>query len=208
MPVELQNVTFGYEPNSTILSNLSFAINTGEQITLSGRTGAGKSTIFKLLLGQYKVNSGKVLLYGQDASRLPDNIKRKFFGYVEQHFRMIPGTVLEQITLYDKSISREMAEKAASTVGLHSTISKLEQGYDTPCTSALFSQGQWQLLSIARAIASEPKLLLLDEITANLDADTEQTVLQALKRASENRTVISISHRLYQHMGGREISLS
>ncbi|MBU9728707.1 ABC transporter ATP-binding protein [Diplocloster modestus] len=206
--VELQNVTFGYEPNSTILSNLSFAINTGEQITLSGRTGAGKSTIFKLLLGQYKVNSGKVLLYGQDASRLPDNIKRKFFGYVEQHFRMIPGTVLEQITLYDKSISREMAEKAASTVGLHSTISKLEQGYDTPCTSALFSQGQWQLLSIARAIASEPKLLLLDEITANLDADTEQTVLQALKRASENRTVISISHRLYQHMGGREISLS
>ena len=101
-----------------------------------------------------------------------------------------------------------MAEKAARTVGLHLAISKLEQGYNTPCTSSIFSQGQWQLLSIARAIASEPKLLLLDEITANLDADTEQTVLQALKKASENRTVISISHRLYQHMGGREISLS
>ena len=206
--VELQDVTFGYEPNSAILNNLSFAINTGEQITLSGRTGAGKSTIFKLLLGQYTVNSGKVLLYGQDASKLPDNIKRKFFGYVEQHFRMVPGTVLEQISLFDQSISREMAEKAASTVGLHGTISKLEQGYDTPCTSSLFSQGQWQLLSIARAIASEPKLLLLDEITANLDADTEQTVLQALKRASENRTVISISHRLYQQTGGRQIFIS
>ena len=205
--VELQNVTFGYEPNSTILNNLSLTINTGEQITLSGRTGAGKSTIFKLLLGQYKADSGNVFIYGQDASKLPDNIKRKFFGYVEQHFRMIPGTVLEQITLFDESINREMAEKAAITVGLHSTICKLEKGYNTPCTSSLFSQGQWQLLSIARAIASEPKLLLLDEITANLDADTEQSVLKVLKRASENRTVISISHRLYQQTGGRQIAI-
>ena len=205
--VKLQNVTFGYEPNSTILNNLSLTINTGEQITLSGRTGAGKSTIFKLLLGQYKADSGNVFIYGQDASKLPDNIKRKFFGYVEQHFRMIPGTVLEQITLFDESINREMAEKAAITVGLHSTICKLEKGYNTPCTSSLFSQGQWQLLSIARAIASEPKLLLLDEITANLDADTEQSVLKVLKRASENRTVISISHRLYQQTGGRQIAI-
>lgn len=205
--VELQNVTFGYEPNSTILNNLSLTINTWEQITLSGRTGAGKSTIFKLLLGQYKADSGNVFIYGQDASKLPDNIKRKFFGYVEQHFRMIPGTVLEQITLFDESINREMAEKAAITVGLHSTICKLEKGYNTPCTSSLFSQGQWQLLSIARAIASEPKLLLLDEITANLDADTEQSVLKVLKRASENRTVISISHRLYQQTGGRQIAI-
>ena len=148
-----------------------------------------------------------MFIYGQDASKLPDNIKRKFFGYVEQHFRMIPGTVLEQITLFDESINREMAEKAAITVGLHSTICKLEKGYNTPCTSSLFSQGQWQLLSIARAIASEPKLQLLDEITANLDADTEQSVLKVLKRASENRTVISISHRLYQQTGGRQIAI-
>ena len=206
--VELQNVTFGYEPDITILNNLSFTIRTGEQITLSGRTGAGKSTIFKLILGQYKADSGKVLLYGQDASKLPDHIKRRFFGYVEQHFKMVPGTVLEQITLFDKSISRKMAENAAITVGLHDTICKLEKGYDTPCTAGLFSQGQWQLLSIARAIAAEPKLLLLDEITANLDADTEQTVLKALKKASENRTVLSISHRLYQEMGGRQIKIN
>ena len=206
--VELQNVTFGYEPDITILNNLSFTIRTGEQITLSGRTGAGKSTIFKLILGQYKADSGKVLLYGQDASKLPDHIKRRFFGYVEQHFKMVPGTVLEQITLFDKSISRKMAENAAITVGLHDTICKLEKGYDTPCTAGLFSQGQWQLLSIARAIAAEPKLLLLDEITANLDADTEQTVLKALKKASENRTVLSISHRLYQEMGGRHIKIN
>ena len=90
-------------------------------------------------------------------------------------------------------------------MGLHEAIAALERGYDTPCTPSLFSQGQWQLLSIARAIAAEPKLLLLDEITANLDADTEKTVLAALKNASEHRTVLSISHRLYQQTGGREI---
>lgn len=205
--VELQNVTFGYNSNATVLSHLSFIINTGEQVTLTGRTGSGKSTIFKLLLGQYRANSGKILLYGQDASRLPDKIKRRLFGYVEQSFCMVPGTVLDQITLFDESISRDMAEKAAETSGLHDTIIQLEQGYDTPCTSSVFSQGQWQLLSIARAIAAEPKLLLFDEITANLDADTEQAVLQALKKAAKNRTVISISHRLYQQTGGRQISL-
>lgn len=206
--VEMRNVTFGYEANEAVLNSLSFTVNAGEQITLAGRTGAGKSTVFKLLLGQYKANGGKVLLYGQDAAALPDGIKRKFFGYVEQQFVMVPGTVLEQITLFDKAISRKMAEKAAETVGLHSAVIKLAQGYDTPCTPSLFSRGQWQLLSIARAIAAEPKLLLLDEITANLDADTEQTVLQALKKAAENRTVISISHRLYQQTGGRQILLS
>lgn len=203
--LEFENVNFGYEKDSQILRHLSFTVNTGEHATVTGRTGAGKSTVFKLLLGQYRPDSGRVLLYGQDAADLPDSAKRRLFGYVEQNFRMVPGTVLDQITLFDKSISRNAAEKAAKTVGLHEAISALEQGYDTPCESALFSQGQQQLLSIARAIAAEPKLLLLDEITANLDADTEQTVLNALKNASEHRTVLSISHRLYRKTGGRQI---
>lgn len=205
--IELRDVTFGYDSDAAVLNHLEFTVKAGEQVTLTGRTGAGKSTVFKLLLGQYRPDSGKVLVYGRDASRLPDGIKRRCFGYAEQRFRMVPGSVLDQITLFDESISREMAEKAAKTTGLHSTIVKLKQGYDTPCTSSLFSQGQWQLLSIARAIAAEPKILLLDEITANLDAETEQTVLQALKKAVENRTVISISHRLYRQMGGRQIAL-
>ena len=203
--IELQDVTFGYGRDVPILRNLSFSVESGEQVTLTGRTGAGKSTVFKLLLGQYRPDCGRVLLYGRDAARLPDTVKRQLFGYVEQNFHIVPGTVLDQITLLDKSISRGKAERAAETVGLHEAIAALERGYDTPCTPSLFSQGQWQLLSIARAIAAEPKLLLLDEITANLDADTEKTVLAALKNASEHRTVLSISHRLYQQTGGREI---
>ena len=109
------------------------------------------------------------------------------------------------ITLSDPTISREDAVEAAKLAGLHEVIAGMEQGYDTPCTDALFSQGQWQLLSIARAVAAKPSILLLDEITANLDVGTEQEVLYALRRAGENRTVVSISHRLYEKMGGREL---
>ena len=114
---------------------------------------------------------------------------------------MVPGTVKEQITLFDDSISDEEVRDAAVLAGLHDTIMKLEKGYDTICTPELFSQGQWQLLSIARAAAAKPRLLLLDEITANLDADTEKNVLEALNRVSENRTVISISHRTNARTG-------
>ena len=124
---------------------------------------------------------------------------------MEQSFKRGPGTVLEQITLSDPMISREDAVEAAKLAGLHEVIAGMEQGYDTPCTDALFSQGQWQLLSIARAVAAKPSILLLDEITANLDVGTEQEVLYALRRAGENRTVVSISHRLYEKMGGREL---
>lgn len=205
--IEFQNVTFGYSDDVPVLDHVNFTVHTGEQITLTGRTGAGKSTLFKLLLGQYRPDSGHILLYGQDACLLPDSVKRQLFGYVEQNFRMVPGTVLEQITLFDKMVSPDSAMMAAKTVGLHETILSLEQGYDTICTPSLFSQGQWQLLSIARAIAAKPKLLLLDEITANLDADTEQTVLTALKNASEHRTVLSISHRLYRQTGGRQLAI-
>lgn len=203
--IEVKNVTFGYTKDETILQNLSFKLETGEQAVLTGRTGAGKSTVFKLLLGQYRPQAGRVLIYGKDASRLPDSVKRQLFGYVEQSFSIVPGTVMDQITLCDERISREAAVRAARTVGIHDAVAALEQGYDTMCTPSLFSKGQWQLLSIARAVAAKPKLLLLDEITANLDADTEQAVLNALKNVSEDRTVLSVSHRLYGLREGRQI---
>ena len=207
--VQFKNVTFTYTPASdhATLENLSFSVSEGEQVTLSGRTGAGKSTIFKLLLGLYEPQYGQVLISGMPSAHIPDTERRHIFGYVEQSFHMIEGTVKDQITLYDTSIQMDAVQKAASMVGLDTVIEHLEQGYDTPCTPELFSQGQWQLLSIARATVADPKLLLLDEITASMDVQTEQEVLQALQRSATGRTVISISHRMNAKMG-RVITIS
>ena len=198
---ELKNVTFGYDESQVILNDVSLQIKKGEQVTLLGRTGAGKSTIFKLLLGLYEPQKGMVLIWGVPSVDLPDAKKRKVFGYVEQSFHMVPGSVKDQITLYDAKISDTDVKKAAELTGLAKTIEALPDQYDTICTQDLFSQGQWQLLSIARAAAAEPEILLLDEITANLDAETEKMVLNALQRVSKNRTVISISHRTMAETG-------
>lgn len=199
--VQFNNVTFGYEADHIIIKDKSFNVDMGEQVTLQGRTGAGKSTIFKLLLGLYRPLKGQILIDGIDSYNIPDNKKRRIFGYVEQTFHMVPGTVKDQITLYDEDISMDEVVNAARLAGLHDTIMSFDKGYDTPCTQEIFSQGQGQLLSIARATAANPQLLLLDEITANLDADTEREVLKALKNVSENRTVISISHRVTARTG-------
>lgn len=198
--VDFNNVTFAYD-DKNVVENLSFSIKKGEQVTLSGRTGAGKSTIFKLLLGLYEPDNGSVSIAGQKATAIPDSGKRKIYGYVEQTFHMVPGTVKDQITLYDVSITDEDVIEAAKAAGIHDAIMELDNGYDTICKPEDFSQGQWQLLSIARAAAAKPELLLLDEITANLDADTEKNVLDALNRVSRNRTVISISHRTNARTG-------
>lgn len=198
--VELKDVTFGYDDH-TVLCHLNLQVQTGEQVTLSGRTGAGKSTIFKLLMGLYSPDSGSVTIGGIPADQIPEDEKRKLFGYVEQTFHMVPGTVKDQISLFDDRITMEQVRSAAQLTGLEDTILSLPQGYNTPCTQEIFSQGQWQLLSIARAAAAQPELLLLDEITANLDAETEQAVLRALKRVSEHRTVVSISHRVTAETG-------
>lgn len=198
--VEFQDVTFGYDERK-ILKQLSFQVKQGERVTLMGRTGAGKSTILKLLLGLYEPQEGEVRIQGIAASNIPDGDKRRIFGYVEQSFHMVPGSVKDQITLFDPVITDQAVKNVASLTGLQDTIEALPDGYDTICTPELFSQGQWQLLSIARAAVASPRLLLLDEITANLDAETEKEVLQALKRVSGERTVISISHRTSAEMG-------
>ena len=198
--VTFEDVTFGYDEH-IVLDHMSFQVNTGEQVTLAGRTGAGKSTIMKLLLGLYEPQQGKVLIGGVPVAKVSEKERRSLYGYVEQIFHMVPGTVRDQITLYDEKISEEQVRKVAGLTGLAETIEEMEDGYDTVCIPELFSQGQRQLLSIARAAVTEPKLLLLDEITANLDADTEKAVMTALKRVAENRTVISISHRTSAELG-------
>lgn len=198
--VEFRDVVFGYGGH-IVLNHVSFKVMDGDQVTLAGRTGAGKSTILKLLLGLYEPQNGEVLIHGVPAAQIKEEERRKLFGYVEQTFHMVPGTVREEITLFDPAITEEQVHAAAELTGLKEAIENLENGYDTVCTPELFSQGQWQLLSIARAAASDPSLLLLDEITANLDAETEKAVLQALKRVAGNRTVVSISHRTSAEMG-------
>ncbi len=204
--VELSHVTFGYGEKE-VLHDLSMTVKQGEQITLIGRTGAGKSTVFKLLLGLYPPQEGTVTIGGVPVAAITDRERRSCIGCVEQHFARVPGTVLEQITLGDPQITEEMAKRAAVLAGIDGAIQTLPQGYGTPCTGGMFSQGEWQLLSIARAVAADPAVLLLDEITANLDAETEARVLEALRRASAGRTVLSVSHRIYENLGGRTVEI-
>ena len=203
--VEFKDVTCGYDEH-VVLEHLNFKVMDTDQVTLLGRTGAGKSTILKLLLGLYQPDQGEVLIHGMPAAAVRAEERRKLFGYVEQSFHMVPGTVRDQITLYDNRISDRQVKAVAELTGLKEAIERLENGYDTICTPEIFSKGQWQLLSIARAAAAEPKMLLLDEITANLDAETEKSVLAALKRVAKDRTVISISHRTSAELG-RTISI-
>lgn len=204
--VELAHVTFGYGEKQ-VLNDFSMTVHQGEQVTLIGRTGAGKSTIFKLLLGLYPPESGSVTIGGVPVANITDRERRTCISCVEQHFARVPGTVLDQITLGDPQITAEMAKNAAQLAGIDTAICALPDGYDTVCSEGMFSQGEWQLLSIARAAAADPAVLLLDEITANLDAETEARVLDALRRASEGRTVLSVSHRIYENLGGRTVEI-
>lgn len=204
--VEFAHVTFGYGERH-VLKDFSMTVKQGEQVTLVGRTGAGKSTVFKLLLGLYQPEAGTVTIGGVKVGDITDRERRTCIGCVEQHFSRVPGTVLEQITLGDPQITGEMARAGAALAGIDAAIRALPEGYDTVCAEGLFSQGEWQLLSIARAAAADPAVLLLDEITANLDAETEARVLTALRRASAGRTVLSVSHRVYENLGGRTIEI-
>lgn len=204
--VVLSHVTFGYG-EKPVLSDFSMTVKEGEQVTLVGRTGAGKSTVFRLLLGLYQPEKGDITIGGVNVSAITDHERRACIGCVEQRFSRVPGTVLDQITLSDPTITEEMAQNAAKLAGMDDAIRALPDGYNTICIDGMFSQGEWQLLSIARAAAANPAVLLLDEITANLDAETEARVLEALRRASEGRTVLSISHRIYENLGGRSVEI-
>ncbi|MEE8808463.1 MAG: ABC transporter ATP-binding protein [Lactimicrobium sp.] len=205
--VSLSHVSFAYDASHPVLQDLSFTIKEGEHVTIAGRTGAGKSTLFKLILGLYHPDEGSISIFGCDAAKIKDTDKRSLFGYVEQTFRPVEGTIKDQLTLHDASVSDDEIMAALKTVGLDKTIASIPDGLDTPYSESLFSQGQKQLLSIARSIIKNPSILLLDEITANLDAETERTVLDTLIQVSKNRTVVSISHRLYEAGGGRMITI-
>ena len=202
--VSVNNITFGYDKNQAILKDYSLEVKHNETVTITGRTGAGKSTLFKLILGLYPCDKGEVSIFGVPATNINEKEKREIYGCVEQEFKPTTGTLKDQITLKNQSITNLEVEKALETVGLKDKI----QDYDKPFMESEFSQGQLQLLSIARAIVKNPEILLLDEMTANLDALTEKAIIEAIYKAQVNRTVLSISHRTYTLSDSREVKIS
>lgn len=202
--ISMNNITFGYDKSHAVLKDYSLKVKHNETVTITGRTGAGKSTLFKLILGLYPCDKGVVSIFGVPATKINETEKREIYGCVEQEFKPTTGTLKDQITLKNQSITNLEVEKALETVGLKDKI----QDYDKPFMESEFSQGQLQLLSIARAIVKNPEILLLDEMTANLDALTEKSIMEAIYKAQENRTVLSISHRTYTLSDSREVKIS
>ena len=201
--ISINNATFSYEKDKPIIKSYSLNITSNESVTITGRTGAGKSTLFKLILGLYACDKGNVQIYGVPSTMINEQDKRNIFGCVEQSFKATRGTLKDQITLKDPTITSCEVYKALEIVGLKDIAHILDDVFDP----SVFSQGQLQLLSIARAIVKNPSILLLDEMTANLDALTEKLIMQAIGKASENRTVLSISHRTYALKNSREVKL-
>ncbi len=196
LPLRISHLSFSYEKDHPLFKDFSLTLEAGCHLTLTGRTGSGKSTLFKLITGLYLPDSGTIALFGMNPAAIPPKERRKIFGIVSQSFPMIDGTVRDQITLGDMRITDTMTASALRISGLYETVMALPQKLDTPFQDSLFSEGEKQLLSIARALVFQPPLLLLDEMNAHLDSLTEQKVLRALSRASSHRTVLSISHRL------------
>lgn len=195
--LSFNHISFQYEEGTNILQDINLSLKPNEKVTFVGRTGVGKTTLFKLIMGLLGPTKGSITINGIDVYEIPNSEKRKLFGYVDQSFHIIKGTVADQISLQDESISREQIEKALDFVGLKEYVESLEKGMDTKVVNdTLFSQGQKQLLAIARAIVTNPPILLLDEITANLDSITEERIVSVLDKASEAHTILSISHRL------------
>ncbi len=195
--IRFNNVSFAYEKGKKVLKDINVQVNPCEKVTFTGRTGVGKSTLFKLVVGLLKPTEGSITINGTDVFQIPNKDKRKIFGYVEQNFHMIKGTVADQVSLGDCDITMDQIKNALNMVGLLEYVEGFEQGCSTIVQNDnIFSQGQRQLLSIARALVNNPPILILDEITANLDQVTEEKIVSVLEKAGENRTILTISHRL------------
>lgn len=195
--IVLDKLSFSYG-DFHVLNGIDLTVRANEKAVFIGRSGAGKTTLMNLVSGLYKPESGTVRVLGVDPFTLPPADRRRLIGIVPQDPAVFDGTVLENITLNDPTVTREMAESAAKLVGLHERILEMPNGYDTVIGegAAGMSAGETQLMSIARAVAANPKVLLLDEPTSGMDAKTEALIFEAIRRSSVNRTILSVSHRL------------
>jgi len=195
--IEIESLDFAYDQKN-ILKDLNASIQKGEKAVFIGRSGAGKTTLMNIVAGLYAPNAGSIRINGVDPYTLPPTDRRRIIGIVPQMPQIFDGTIADNITLLDDTITREQMVNAARTVGIHEKIASMPDGYDTVIGEGAvgLSSGEVQLLSITRAIAANPSILLLDEPTSGMDAKTEQQVFAAIREASRGRTIFSISHRI------------
>lgn len=196
--VTFQNVWFGYNPEQPVLSDVSFTVEPGETIAIVGQTGSGKTTIISLLNRLYEVTQGEIRIDDKPVNNYPVEELRKNIGVVLQDVYLFSGSVLENITLNNNRVSREQVMEAAGIIGIHDFIMKLPGGYDYNVMErgATLSLGQRQLLSFLRALLYNPSILVLDEATSSVDAESEQLIEKAIDTLITGRTSIIIAHRL------------
>ena len=196
--IEFKNVSFSYDGKRDVLKNISFSVKNGESIAFVGATGSGKSSIMNLFLRFYDYDRGEILIDGVNIKDYSSKELRNSVGLVLQDPFLYHGTVESNIKMYNEELTREDVIEAAKFVDAHNFIDKLEDKYDSIVTErgATFSSGERQLLTFARTIASKPKILILDEATANIDSETEELIQNSLEKMRKGRTTIAIAHRL------------
>ncbi|MGT2910638.1 ABC transporter ATP-binding protein [Streptococcus cameli] len=196
--IEFENVSFSYDGETDVLKNISFSVNKGETIAFVGHTGSGKSSIINLFMRFYEFDRGQIRIDGKDIRSYSQPALRKAVGLVLQDPFLYHGSVASNIQMYQEQLSREEIEAAAEFVDAADFIKSLPKGYDQPVTErgSTFSSGQRQLIAFARTIAAQPKILILDEATANIDSETEEVIQESLKKMRQGRTTIAIAHRL------------
>lgn len=196
--IEFRHVWFAYEEENYILKDVSFVIHPGEKAAFVGATGAGKSTILNLIGRYFDIQKGQILIDGIDIHKIDLDVLRGAIGQVQQDVFIFTGDIKSNISLNNEAISPDDVRRAAEIVNADPFIQKLSHGYDEPVTErgSTLSAGQRQLLSFARTLAYDPKILVLDEATANIDTETETLITQALARLMDGRTTIMVAHRL------------
>lgn len=196
--IEFRHVWFAYEEENYILKDVSFVIHPGEKAAFVGATGAGKSTILNLIGRYFDIQKGQILIDGIDIHEIDLDVLRSAIGQVQQDVFIFTGDIKSNISLNNEAISPDDVRRAAEIVNADPFIQKLPHGYDEPVTErgSTLSAGQRQLLSFARTLAYDPKILVLDEATANIDTETETLITQALARLMDGRTTIMVAHRL------------
>ncbi|GHH96681.1 ABC transporter ATP-binding protein [Neobacillus kokaensis] len=196
--IEFKNISFSYDGKRDVLKNISFTANPGETVALVGHTGSGKSSIINLMMRFYEFERGDILIDGQSIRDFSKNGLRKKMGLVLQDPFLFYGTVKDNIRLHNSHMTDRVVEEAARFVQAHTFIERLDDGYDHKVVErgSTFSSGQRQLIAFARTIAANPKILVLDEATANIDTETEEAIQTALANMRKGRTTIAIAHRL------------